>query len=149
MPEFTTKTSILPSECLFSFLCNGRTVWFTPLFVCVFRSSLRVHVLLTCFSCQLKHYFPQFSARLGQLSEENGLAAFAATLTCWTCPERPDNDACNAWAPDLRCPLREYPCACGFRCDEVARNQGIPGLAISSQVEMVTSLSAISQGSEW
>ena len=30
------------------------------------------------------------------------------SLTCWSCPEHPDNEACNDWAPDVFCPLRKY-----------------------------------------
>ena len=27
-------------------------------------------------------------------------------LTCWTCPDKTDNDACNDWAPNVPCSLR-------------------------------------------
>nr|KAG5714786.1 hypothetical protein BaRGS_000274 [Batillaria attramentaria] len=31
-------------------------------------------------------------------------------ITCWTCSDKKDNDACNDWAPDLHCPLNHTVC---------------------------------------
>lgn len=31
-------------------------------------------------------------------------------LTCWTCPNKTDNEACNDWAPDVSCPQNHTVC---------------------------------------
>ncbi|XP_060085862.1 ly6/PLAUR domain-containing protein 6B-like [Ylistrum balloti] len=31
-------------------------------------------------------------------------------ITCWTCPIKKNNDACNDWAPDVRCPINNTVC---------------------------------------
>ncbi|XP_033728358.1 ly6/PLAUR domain-containing protein 6-like [Pecten maximus] len=31
-------------------------------------------------------------------------------ITCWTCPVKKNNDACNDWAPDVKCPLNNTVC---------------------------------------
>ncbi|OWF43733.1 ly6/PLAUR domain-containing protein 6-like [Mizuhopecten yessoensis] len=31
-------------------------------------------------------------------------------ITCWTCPIKKNNDACNDWAPDVKCPLNNTVC---------------------------------------
>lgn len=31
-------------------------------------------------------------------------------ITCWTCPMKKNNDACNDWAPDVKCPLNNTVC---------------------------------------
>ena len=31
-------------------------------------------------------------------------------LTCWTCNNQTDNEACNNWAPDVQCPVGHSVC---------------------------------------
>lgn len=36
-------------------------------------------------------------------------------LTCWTCPNKTDNEICNDWAPDKECAPSEYNmCTCAL-----------------------------------
>ncbi len=59
--------------------------------------------------------YPSYRA-LKQRSAVTGIEAKSANyvflsladLTCWTCPNKTDNEACNNWAPDVHCPLSEY-----------------------------------------
>ena len=36
--------------------------------------------------------------------------ADAAHITCWTCPGKTNNEECNNWAPDKRCPQAHTVC---------------------------------------
>lgn len=40
-------------------------------------------------------------------------------ITCWTCAEKTGNEACNNWAPELRCPLGHSVCKTVHRFDEI------------------------------
>lgn len=38
-------------------------------------------------------------------------------ITCWTCSDKSNNEACNDWAPDLRCPFNHTVCQTRHRFD--------------------------------
>ena len=40
-------------------------------------------------------------------------------ITCWTCTNKTDNEACNNWAPEVRCPNRHSVCKSVHRFDVV------------------------------
>lgn len=40
-------------------------------------------------------------------------------LTCWTCPNSTDNEACNNWAPDVHCPRDKSVCKTSHRLNIV------------------------------
>jgi len=43
-------------------------------------------------------------------------------LTCWTCPNKTDNEACNTWAPDVHCPTNHTVCQTLHRVDTQRRS---------------------------
>ncbi|PVD38112.1 hypothetical protein C0Q70_00723 [Pomacea canaliculata] len=45
----------------------------------------------------------------------------ASDITCWTCPDKSDNDSCNNWAPDLTCPKNHTVCQTRHRFDSITK----------------------------
>ena len=48
---------------------------------------------------------------------ENALQPEVEDLTCWTCNNQTDNEACNNWAPDVQCPVGHSVCKAVHRMD--------------------------------
>ena len=40
-------------------------------------------------------------------------------ITCWTCANKTDNEACNNWAPEIRCPIGHSVCKSVHRFDRI------------------------------
>ena len=45
-----------------------------------------------------------------QSQHEDALQPEVEDLTCWTCNNQTNNEACNNWAPDVQCPVGHSVC---------------------------------------
>ena len=52
-------------------------------------------------------------------------------VTCWTCANKTDNEACNNWAPDLQCPLAHSVCKTTHRLNIVTMETQLVNKACS------------------
>jgi hypothetical protein len=86
-----------------------------------FRSKTIVMVIL--FICYVSPSNGYSARRLFRQwirsQQENIFQSKLEDLTCWTCQNQTNNEACNNWAPDVQCPIGHSICKSVHRIDTV------------------------------